>query len=145
MIIGLDPGTTRSAIALYGHGRYWGRSERLRNDILRDWLKAYHAGADDILVIEQIAGMGQRVGGEVFETAYWSGRFSEAWESRGYRLERIKRYQVKKCLKARTDAAIRRALIARFGGVKKGEPLHGLAGDAWQALAAAVAWSDLHG
>ena len=40
------------------------------------------------MVYEMVAGYGMPVGAEVFETAFWAGRFSEAWPGHAERLYR---------------------------------------------------------
>lgn len=107
--------------------------------------------ATDVLVIEQIAGMGMAVGAEVFETCFWSGRFIQAWPGTAW--DRLKRLPIKihLCGTAKAkDANVRQALIDRFGpgkekaiGTKKAPgPLYGLKGDEWSALAVAITWWD---
>lgn len=119
------------------------------NDWVLAYLDVYAAAPNDVLVIEQIASMGMAVGQEIFETCFWSGRFAQAWIRHGRRCERLKRIDVKLeiCGQARAkDANVRQALIDRFGGrlaTKAGGQLYGVSGDAWAALAVAVAWSDL--
>ncbi len=115
------------------------------------------------LVIEKIANMGQAaVGQEIFETAVWTGRFMEAFESIAPELKahRIPRMPVKVhlCGSARAkDANIRQALIDRFGGsasirrAKKGTKkeaaveagmLAGISSHVWSALAVACVYAD---
>jgi hypothetical protein len=148
MILGLDPGTTKSAIARYDAASGTAETWTFDNDGMLVWLKGYHRVTRDILVVEQIAAMGMAVGGEVFETCFWSGRFVEAW---GGKWDRLKRIPIKAhlCGQAKAkDANVRRALMDLFGGdasIKKGGRLYGVKGDEWSALAVAVTWGDLHG
>ncbi len=154
IILGLDPGTERSALVVYDRSIVSVLTDT--NEAIlgvtretRNW-PAYRGA---ILVIEQIESMGMAVGKETFETVFWSGRFAEAWYPG--RHERITRRAVKQhlCNSMRaTDANIRQALIDRFGpttekaiGSKKQPgPLYPIKSHLWAALAVAVTWYDLH-
>lgn len=105
------------------------------------------------LVYEQIANMGMPVGGEVFETCFWSGRFVEAWVGSraglwGESWFPVKRHAVKMHLcgsmKAK-DTNIRQALLNRYGSasIRKGGDLYKLSGDCWSALAIALTFTEL--
>lgn len=141
----IDPGTAQSALVVFDGSA-----------VIEHWLAPNHtilaqlrrSQSDDVLVLEQMAGMGMAVGQEVFETCVWTGRFWEAWP--GIHVDRIKRLPIKLhlCGTARAkDANVRQALLDRFGGkaqaigskARQG-PLYGLHGDEWAALALAVTW-----
>lgn len=146
-IIGLDPGYERSAMVVLRDGvpdGHWLEP----NDVTLYRLRTRVAdgpACQNTLVIEQIESFGMPVGREVFETVWWSGRFTEAW---GGDIARVPRRAVKLALcqspKA-NDASIRQALIDHFGpgrekaiGTKKAPgPLYGLKADLWAALAVA--------
>lgn len=162
IILGLDPGNRVSHLVGFDADRQevrqgWVMS--LPNDEMLGRLARWGGGAN--LVIERIATYGMRVGFEVLDTCWWSGRFYEAWAMG--RREMMLRATVKThlCGKATAkDANVRGALIERWGGYElavrrctgkaKGRknwqtgPLHGLIADQWQALAVAVAWADVH-
>jgi hypothetical protein len=154
-VYALDPGPEKSALVAFSDtngpvsGAIW------QNDELLQALKGGPVGGTAHLVIEQVESYGMPVGREVFETVFWSGRFVEAWQSRGLRFSwsRLPRRAVKLalCGTARaTDATIRCALLDRYGpgkeravGVKaKPGPLYGIKADLWQALALAVTYQD---
>lgn len=152
MIIGLDPGPTKSAIVLFAGERVVQARTDLNGYIL-SWLDNFRHlyTAPTTLVIEQIAAMGMAVGAEVFETCFWSGRFAETWDRAEYPWDRLKRHEIKMhlCNNMRAkDPNIRQALIDRFGGSaaigKKATPgpLYGIKGDEWSALAVAVTYYD---
>ncbi|MCX6544411.1 MAG: hypothetical protein NTV05_08350 [Acidobacteria bacterium] len=144
-IIGLDPGTVRSAlVTLSADGTVTATLDSNATILAAVWALADQADAGE-LVIEQIASYGMAVGAEIFETCYWSGRFAEAWaRRRGTDAHRLPRLAVKVALchdSRAKDANIRQALIDRFGGpscIRKGGPLYKLHGDEWAALAVAV-------
>lgn len=149
IVVGLDPGTTQSALAyLYPDGRV--ETSTLHNDLMLGHLnrEGLTHGLNAVLVVEQIAAMGMAVGGETFETVFYSGRFVECWGRQWYRLKRVP-IKVHLCGTAKAkDANVRRALMDRFGGdasIKKGGALYGVKGDEWAALAVAVTWNDLNG
>ncbi len=161
VIIGLDPGPYRSALVVYDGSRICEHCQAHNLNIV-EWLivhgadRTYHGGTvgdgdTATLVIEQIAAMGMAVGAEVFMTAHWDGRFTQAWTQP---VEHLKRHEIKMhlCGSMRAkDPNIRAALIDKFGGAewaigtkKAPGPLYGLHGDAWSALAVATTWYDLH-
>ena len=146
----IDPGYEQSALVMR-NGDAWVNGEITENNILLGYLRRNVEPVP--LVIEQIQSYGMAVGKTVFETVFWSGRFTEAWESQGGTVHRLPRRDVKLhlCGQARAkDANIRQALIDRYGptkevaiGRKKSPgPLFGFKSDMWAALAVAVTWDD---
>lgn len=144
IIIGLDPGTTKSALV-------WWDGQKILNAICAsnkfclDRLRCEnYSGA--MLVIEQIASFGMPVGAEIFETVFWSGRFAEAYGMN--RVARIKRIDVKThlCHSAKAkDANVSQALKDKIGPVgnkKTPGPLFGISSHLWAALAVAVVWRE---
>lgn len=107
------------------------------------------------LVIEMAESFGAKVWSQVFETVWWTGRFTEAWVCTGRTYTRIGRRAVKMTLTGSPrakDGQIRNVLIDRFGGkdVAVGKrsspgPLFGITADCWQALALGVTYSDQQG
>lgn len=102
---------------------------------------------DDILAIEWLQSYGMAVGQDVFLTCRCVGRFEKSW---GYQ-ENIYLYARPSILshitggvrgKGSSDSRIRQSLILRFGGTKKGEPLHGIHNHKWAALAVATYFLD---
>lgn len=142
LLYAIDPGPETSAIVLIKRGRVTGGlhpNQELRDAMLGPLTKPGH------LVIEQVESFGMPVGREVFETVFWSGRFAEAWQSKGagFSWSRIGRKEIKLtlCGNARAkDPHIRQALIDRHGGpacIKKGGALAGVKSHLWAALAVA--------
>ena len=148
MTLAIDPGPVRSALVLYDAKAGLCSHYLQPNDWVLEFLRAYDAALDDVLVIEQIASYGMPVGAEVFATCVVSGRFYQEWTRRGLAGEWLTRNAVKMhlCGQPRAkDANVRQALVDRFGGpaaLKKGGPLYKVAGDSWSALAVACAWAD---
>lgn len=144
IILGCDPGTTKSALVWLDNGKVTNSLETPNEDVL-DVLSrmTYEAFA-----FEQIEAMGMAVGREVFETVFWSGRFAEASLVPYYRITR-RQVKLHLCgsMKAK-DANIRQALIDKFGGAtavgRKAAPgpLYGIASHRWSALAVAVTCRD---
>jgi hypothetical protein len=150
-IYAIDPGYRESALLVYGYGRIL-RHTILPNEDMRAHLQSYRH-SDAVLVIEEMqifAGHG--VGKEVFDSVFWSGRFAEIWHP--HRFDRLLRSKVRAHLGASKggDAAVRQALIERFGPYKEDAigkkhspgPLYGITSHEWSALAIAVTWSDLN-
>lgn len=146
--LGIDPSDTKHAWAVYdsdtqavlAHGRDW------LND---DWALPWDWKNCDMVAIEMVASYGMAAGASLFDTCVKIGQlvaFMHAW-FRAEEVRLITRIEVKKQITGRTnakDSNIRQALLDMWGGVqatKKGQPLHGIAGDTWAALAVAVAAS----
>ena len=151
-IFAIDPGPEFSAFVEYKRGLLLGHAKVPNADLL-EILRSDHWGGSRQLAIEMIASYGMPVGREVFETCVFIGRCAEAWNHQDVDPIRVTRHEIKMhlCHSARAnDAAIRQALIDRFGpgkdraiGKKASPgPLYGLAGDEWAALALAVTVAD---
>lgn len=149
-IIGLDPGYRQSAFVVWDGTRILSHGIELNEQLLSDFTTT---NRDAILVIEemQLFATSVGVGKEVFDSVFWSGRFAQVWTPR--RFERLLRSKIRGHLGASMggDAAVRQALIARFGPYKEDAigkksapgPLFGIRADEWSALAIAVVWWDL--
>ncbi len=150
MILAIDPGPSESAYVLWDGSRIV-RYSKVVNELLCDGIMTNCVEADE-MVIEKIASYGMAVGEEVFETVYWSGRFTQAFYAHLKPVFWITRGEVKMhlCQSMRAkDANIRQAIIDRFGGKDRAigkkatpGPLFGVSGDVWSALAVALTWSD---
>ena len=154
LILGIDPGTTKSAWVLWDD-----EDEKIlemgicENMELRNYFSS--VTHDDLrflgchVAIEMVASYGMPVGKEVFETCVWIGVFLEALMADIPSRHFVYRKEVKLnfcgSVKAK-DANIRQALIDRFGepGTKKNPgKLYGVKADIWSAVAVAVTFSDL--
>lgn len=160
IIIAIDPGYRQSAIVTYRDGAILGHGIHPNESLLESI--ADHSEAPPlvwnseapVLVIEQMQLFASNygVGQEIFDSVFWSGRFVQVWSPR--RWDRILRSKVRGHLQASKggDAAVRAALIHRFGpykeqavGTKKQKgPLYGIKADEWSALAIAVTYHDLN-
>jgi hypothetical protein len=153
-IIALDPGTTRTAWTQidttvwqdFGAGKAYPLlgSGQSANRPLCDRLSTVKGIAH--LVVEDIVYMGMSVGKEVFGTAKWIGRFTDAWKGEHTLVPRM---TVKSavCGSARgNDSRVRRAILRRYGirgaRVPKGHMLHGVATHEWSSLAVALWFAD---
>lgn len=146
-VLAIDPGNIKSAFVLLDK-----RGRILQKGILPNFemlkkIKAVRGLRDsdkDHMAIEMIASMGMAVGKEVFETAYWIGRFVQAWCPSKY--TRIYRLEVKLhlCGLARAkDKNIRQALLDKVGlqGTKNSPgPTYGISKDMWSALAVGITY-----
>jgi len=145
-VLAIDPGNVQSALVLLDTDT----QEILFKAILpnQECFLAFERkdNTPDICVIEQVACMGMAVGETVFETAVWSGRFWQFLDSLGFKVDRIKRNEIKNilCGSSRAkDGNIRQRLIDIFGepGTKKNPgKTYKMSKDMWAALAVAVAW-----
>lgn len=134
-LVAIDPGTYESAVCIIDtYGKFGAR--KMKNEEL---LAALPGMDDHFLAIETITSYGMPVGQEVFDTAIWIGRFIQAHGGRNHRRVTRKEVKIHLCnsLKA-NDAAIRQALIDRFGpkGTKHNQGrLYGFKSDMYSALA----------
>ena len=154
LILGIDPGTTKSAWVLWDN-----EDEKIlemgicENMELRNYFSS--VTHDDLrflgchVAIEMVASYGMPVGKEVFETCVWIGVFLEALMADIPSRHFVYRKEVKLnfcgSVKAK-DGNIRQALIDRFGdpGTKTNPgKLYGVSKDLWSALAVAVTYSDI--
>jgi hypothetical protein len=151
-ILAIDPGYRQSAYVVFGDGRIHAHAITA-NDQLLAQLVAMNSFIETVMVLEEMQLFGGfNVGKEIFDSVFWSGRFAQAWHPRPF--ERLLRSKVRGHLGATKggDAAVRQALIARFGPYKEDAigtkrqpgPLYSIKADAWSALAIAVTWHDLH-
>jgi hypothetical protein len=152
-LLALDPGTSQSAWVFMVNGKPEDKGIFGNEDML-EWLRgsALLREPDVKVVIEMIASYGMAVGAEVFVTCVWIGRFMEAL---GRPVDLVYRKEIKMhlCNSMRAnDAAIRTAIIDRYGGkdaaigkkAKQG-PLYGVRADMWSALALAICYSERSG
>lgn len=81
IIIGIDPGPTESGWVSYDlrQRRVIFARKDMNTRLIREIIKNGMSWQN--LVIEKIQAQGQRVGQETFDTAFWAGRFAEAWET----------------------------------------------------------------
>jgi hypothetical protein len=165
-VVAIDPGPVESALVVWdsvAEKILWAM-KKPNEEVKRELIRLYEAPSYEYFAIEMIQSFGMSVGAEVFETAYWIGRFTEAWNmglrnhlTDDLRLEckpltnRVYRSEVKMHLchsmKAK-DSNIRQALIDRLGkpGTKKNPgKTFGIAGDEWSSLAVAVTFGDTKG
>lgn len=118
LIAAIDPGYEISAYIewdgkqIYQYG-IWDNSRVL------DYLRLSIA---DYLFIEKMI-WGEKVGKEILDTVFWSGRFYQIWIERKINQDKIThmddimipRSVVKKHFRAKDDSEVRKALIERYG------------------------------
>jgi len=155
-VIGIDPGPERSAFALWD-GEHFIDQGWPDNETLLSHIKGSRNPGH--MIVEKVVHYGKRpVGADVFETAYWTGRFIQAWLDRLTTQRTASRISfsetaIHHCRTTRVDSAvIRQALIDRFGpgdrkaiGLKAHPgPLYGMKGEGGHkydaAAIALVAW-----
>ena len=153
-IIGIDPGSEKSAYVLYDtEQRQAVCKDHWDNETMRCYLASYcewqHNGLrPTYLAIEQVCCYGVRVGRSVFDTVFWSGRFVECW---GDEFKMLSKQQISQALCGKGSGInktdIHNAIYDMFGGSrssacgtkKKPGPLYGIKGPhLWDALAVAL-------
>lgn len=145
--IGIDPGPTKSALVYLNGNNVRGCIEP--NHVVLSALEIV-TREDHLLAIESPEPFGKRVGWDIFETIYWTGRFYQAFP---FKAVRYGRGHIKTAITGRRsakDSDIRSAMISRFGGservaignAKAPGPLYGIVRDMWQGLAVAILFRD---
>lgn len=152
-VLGIDPGTTRSAAVLFDGTRVEQSGHFDNNEVPSS---SWESGIE-LVAIERIRCYGPSVfvGNETLETCEWAGRFYEQAVSGGPGAVWITRKEAVIYLTGNTkakDPQVRGCIIDRFGGKAKAigtkkapGPLYGVSGHAWAALAVALTAYDLHG
>lgn len=150
-IIGVDPGTERSAFLILQDGQpvTW---EILPNYSLLPILRGEQPRGSR-LAIEWVSFYGKEIhaGSETFDTCRWTGRFEEAWGNSAtctLIARRVVRAELCGTMKA-GDKEVRAVLIDRYGGKEKAigkkaapGPLFGVASHVWSSLAVATVYAD---
>ena len=149
-ILAIDPGNVKSAYVMYEDEKpmCFGKFD---NDMMLDII-TYHRAYTSHLAIEMVACYGMKVGATIFETAYWTGVFAQAYGLN--RTTKVYRKDVKMhlCSSMRAkDGNIRQAIIDKYppsGGGKTPQigvkanpgPLYGISADVWAALGVAITY-----
>jgi len=141
-ILGIDPGTHETAYTLIDTDYTVLASDKLPNGEFMNLLPQIECGE---IVIEGIKSYGQTVGQETFHTCYFIGELRNEARHLNKKFTIYHRpeymHSILGCRppKGKADSALWQALRFRFGGDKKGEPLHLLKGASDKRSAFAVA------
>ena len=152
-VLGIDPGPVESAYALIGQEIPGSISdpfrvheaEKVPNELLIGRLSVLQPAH---VAIESIQSYGMAVGRSVFDTCFFIGEVIRTCKDAGipFTLYPRPEYMRRICGVGKVnDAVLRQALLLRFGGDRKGEPLYTLKGcsDKRSAFAVAVYHLDL--
>lgn len=143
MILAIDPSNTVHAWALLSGSQSKPALLAFGRDLMLDGDPSFFAPEVPVC-IEMIASYGLAAGAHLFDTCVEIGRLMQ----RRPDARRVTRIEVKRLVCRSTSARdphVRQAVIDRFGGpsaIKKGGPLHGVAGDCWAAIAVGLAAMD---
>jgi hypothetical protein len=141
MILGIDPGPTETAFCVANDDYTILSADKVANKMLIASLKNNSLPYKEA-VVESLQSFGMPVGREVFETAYMIGRLQQRLEDEGLIVTLYPRqeYAHSICGTGKiSDSILRQALLLRFGGDKRGEPLNKLKGSSDLRSAYAVA------
>lgn len=146
MILGIDPGSAETAYCLANEDLVIACAGKLPNGEFIAFLRSFDYCTK--VAVEGIQSYGMAVGREVFDTCYQIGRILQVCEDLRYPTAIYNRPEYSKAICGVgkvTDAVLRAALMLRFGGDKKNEPLNPLKGctDKRSAYAVAVYHHDL--
>lgn len=141
VVIGIDPGTNESGYATILSDYSILDAGKITNEDLLGYVNARSSTPIE-LVVESIQSYGHAMGKSTIETCYFIGRLLQVADEGGVPLTLYPRPEYARsicaCMKV-NDAIVRRSLISRFGGDKKGEPLEKLKGNSDKRSAFAVA------
>lgn len=144
-VLAIDPGCKSSGAVLLDGMQVIEAWPEIDNYQLLDVMGSIRFDVD-FIAYEMIKNYGHAVGGDVFETCLWAGRFIQAYN--GPKVIKVYRQQVKKHLRlpmSANDAAVRQAILRLYepsGGGKTPQvgtkaqpgPLYGVSKHAWAAL-----------
>ena len=139
LTLGIDPGPEESAYALINDRQEVIAAGKDPNDQVINGLRRSRLAH---VAIESIQSYGMPVGRSTFDTCYVIGRLIQVCidEKIPYTLYPRPEYTRRICGCGKiNDAVLRQALLLRFGGDRKGEPLHALKGNSDKRSAFAVA------
>lgn len=130
IIIGIDPGNEESAYALVNEDYEILEAEKVSNSDLR---RVIDKRVYNLIALESIQSYGMPVGRTTFETCFMIGRIIQMAGDRNKQCFLYPRPKIAQGIIGAggkyNDAAMRQALLIRFGGDKKGEPMNILKGD----------------
>lgn len=143
-ILGIDPGPKKSGWALWDADEQ--RVVESESQAENEKLELHLYGNQqlfDALAVERVSYYGKTVGADVFETAYWSGRFAANVQPE--EVVRPKFSEIAKHFCGRSqgvnESVVARAIRDAYGekGTKKEPgPFYGVSGHAWSAVAVAI-------
>jgi hypothetical protein len=140
MIIGIDPGSTETAYCRIDNQYHILEAQKFPNEEVAKMLK--RCTSNHHVAIESIQSYGMPVGREIFETCFWIGEYVRICKDMCLEYLLIPRpeYTRRICGVGKiNDTVLRQALLLRFGGDKKEEPLNSLKGSTDKRSAFAVA------
>jgi len=140
MILGIDPGPVETAYCLIDKDFNIHIAGKAPLESVFNFFTV--ARPPDHIAIESIQSYGMAVGRSVFDTCYTIGRVLQKCDDLGlpFFLYPRPEYTRRICGVGKiNDAVLRQALLLRFGGDKKGEPLFLLKGNSDKRSAFAVA------
>ena len=138
-VLGVDPGPQESAYALVAGNQQVLLADKVGNDSL---IERIRQAPPAHVAIESIQSYGMAVGRSVFDTCFFIGEVIRTCKDAGipFTLYPRPEYTRRICGVGKVnDSVLRQALLLRFGGDKKGEPLHALKGCTDKRSAFAVA------
>ena len=142
-IIGIDPGNEETAYAVMAEDYTVIEADKQANDQFLDYtLPALIRSGINTVVVEGIQSYGMAVGKTVFETCYIVGECRRVAKLEGAEVRIYARPEYARALVGGMkvkDSTVRQALMTRFGGDKKGEPLYLLKGNSDKRSAFAIA------
>ena len=138
-VLGVDPGPVGSAFALVSEDQRVIRADKVGNDSLIEQIRQ---NPPEHVASESIQSYGMAVGRSVFDTCFFIGEVIRTCKDAGipFTLYPRPEYTRRICGVGKVnDAVLRQALLLRFGGDRKGEPLYALKGNSDKRSAFAVA------
>jgi len=150
-ILAIDPGSKKSAYVAMRHDLSFDECAIVENETLLDDIWSRMCSMDR-MVVEKLGYFGGRMGKDCLDTAFWIGRFVEAYginEGQGSVLLHRKTIVTHMCGVATAgDSAVRSAVISRYAEITGSkasakEYLKEVKRDIWSALAIGITFFDM--
>ncbi len=153
-IAAIDPGTDQSGfVTLEFPSLKVLDKDFIRNEQLLAFIRSTQPDWFNVLIIERIEHYGMRVGREVFDTCYWSGKFAEAYYPGRVEMVSARETRIILCGTARAKksevhqavrdwmAVFHKVQVKQLKGTKKNPgPLYGFSNHMWSALGLIVTY-----
>lgn len=142
LLMGIDPGTTESGYAIIDEEYSVRQAGKVPNEDLLKLISPWPDLMVDTIIVESMQNYGQVFGKSSIETCYFIGRVIQVALSAGIPYFLYPRPEYARAICGCTkisDAILRQAILNRFGGDTKGEPLNLLRGNSDKRSAFSVA------
>lgn len=140
--LGIDPGSTETGYALINNDYSVISADKVDNEEFIKYISFYPDAPADVMIVESMQSYGNIFGKTSIETCYFIGRIIQIAATAHVPCFLYPRPEYARSICGGikvNDSILRQALINRFGGDLKGEPMNPLRGNSDKRSAFAVA------